>query len=433
MKYRFGLSLSGGGYRAAAFHLGTLRYLHKAGVLGKLECLSVVSGGAIIGAAYCLKIKDFNGFDEFERFLKGRLQENIIKKILLSGLTIRVALFVTLTVLGTIVFVSIGPWIAFTYVIALIFLVAKFQFKIFPVSIFIEDIFDKMFYEKKTLSDLVENPCLIINSTNLQSGRLFYFTRDSISDSTYDNSYSGYRRQVFKAETFPIAKAVMCSSCFPSFFTPIEIGKEYFLDPKEAEKVKPILVDGGVYDNQGIHKLTHKEGQFECRTVVVSDAGNLLPFDGRYNNTYSLLLRTVEVFMNRIKMFQMMTNLYQNNCSDGKEIAYITLGWNIDALIPGFVRNLRNGNLNESVRNVHGLSDEFVSSQSDQEIADHIARSINFTDIKGRGPSEKQIIISRSVSTNLTALSEEQIDALSLYAETMTELQIKLYCPTLLN
>src|SRR5688572_4601484 len=101
MKYAFGLSLSGGGYRAAAFHLGTLRYLHKAGVLGKLECLSVVSGGAIIGAAYCLKIKDFNGFDEFERFLKSRLQENIIKKILLSGLAIRVALFVTLTVLGT--------------------------------------------------------------------------------------------------------------------------------------------------------------------------------------------------------------------------------------------------------------------------------------------------------------------------------------------
>ncbi|MEO8498164.1 MAG: hypothetical protein ABI614_24120, partial [Planctomycetota bacterium] len=36
------LALSGGGYRAAAFHLGTLRTLHEAGLLQSVDVLSTV-------------------------------------------------------------------------------------------------------------------------------------------------------------------------------------------------------------------------------------------------------------------------------------------------------------------------------------------------------------------------------------------------------
>ncbi|MGA7938035.1 MAG: hypothetical protein WCA35_31085 [Kovacikia sp.] len=41
---RIGLALSGGGYRAAAFHLGTLAYLHQIGLLQQLRRLSTVCG-----------------------------------------------------------------------------------------------------------------------------------------------------------------------------------------------------------------------------------------------------------------------------------------------------------------------------------------------------------------------------------------------------
>lgn len=40
-----GLCLSGGGYRAAIFHLGALRWLNQCGVLSRLGTLSAVSGG----------------------------------------------------------------------------------------------------------------------------------------------------------------------------------------------------------------------------------------------------------------------------------------------------------------------------------------------------------------------------------------------------
>jgi NTE family protein len=431
MKYKFGVSLSGGGYRAAAFHLGTLRFLHKAGILKKVECFSTVSGGSIIGAAYCLRIDELKTFEKFEVFIKMNLQKSIIRRVLFSLPFLRLVLlsFLTLSTIVYFTFFTLSPWVGFVILFMGFGLLIKFQFKLFPVSEIIEDIYNRMFYEKAVLTDLPANPVLVINSTNLQSGRLFYFTRDNISDSTYDNTYEGSQKKVFKHDKFPVAKAVMSSSCVPSFFTPIAIEKDLLIDPEK--NIRPVLVDGGIYDNQGIHKLTHKDGMFECNTVIVSDAGNLLPFEGSYNNILTLLLRTVEVFMNSIKMFQMMTNLYQNKSGNGREIAYVTLGWDIDNLISGFVKNLRNGNVIKSVRDVHKLTDDFIAKHDDGQISDHMKMRINFEAIKSNAASSEQIKIARLVSTNLTALSTSQIDALSLHAETMTEIQTKLYCPAI--
>jgi len=45
-KKTIGLALSGGGYRAAGFHLGTLRALNKLGVLPNIDRFSTISGGS---------------------------------------------------------------------------------------------------------------------------------------------------------------------------------------------------------------------------------------------------------------------------------------------------------------------------------------------------------------------------------------------------
>lgn len=47
---RIGLALSGGGFRAAAFHLGMLRKLHELRLLQCIDLLTCVSGGSIAGA-----------------------------------------------------------------------------------------------------------------------------------------------------------------------------------------------------------------------------------------------------------------------------------------------------------------------------------------------------------------------------------------------
>src|SRR5687768_10046990 len=53
-----GLALSGGGFRAAFFHVGILARLAETGTLRKVEVISTVSGGSILGALYYLALKD---------------------------------------------------------------------------------------------------------------------------------------------------------------------------------------------------------------------------------------------------------------------------------------------------------------------------------------------------------------------------------------
>jgi predicted acylesterase/phospholipase RssA len=55
---RIGLALSGGGFRAALYHIGVLARLAEMDVLRKVEALSCVSGGSIIGAHYYLEVRN---------------------------------------------------------------------------------------------------------------------------------------------------------------------------------------------------------------------------------------------------------------------------------------------------------------------------------------------------------------------------------------
>jgi predicted acylesterase/phospholipase RssA len=53
---KLGLALSGGGFRAAFFHVGVLASLAEAGLLRQVRVISTVSGGAIVGALYYLHV-----------------------------------------------------------------------------------------------------------------------------------------------------------------------------------------------------------------------------------------------------------------------------------------------------------------------------------------------------------------------------------------
>src|SRR4051794_24973367 len=90
---KIGLSLSGGGYRAAAFHLGTLRKLKELNILNKIDVISTVSGGSIIGAYYALH-KD--NFDQFDKSLCDKLEQNIIRKVLSSFTFLKIVFFALL-------------------------------------------------------------------------------------------------------------------------------------------------------------------------------------------------------------------------------------------------------------------------------------------------------------------------------------------------
>lgn len=57
------LTLSGGGSRAIAYHLGCMRALHDQGILKDVGVISSVSGGSVIGALYAYSNDDFEAFE----------------------------------------------------------------------------------------------------------------------------------------------------------------------------------------------------------------------------------------------------------------------------------------------------------------------------------------------------------------------------------
>ena len=105
---RLGICLSGGGFRASFFHIGVLGRLAQRGLLRRLEVLSTVSGGSIIGALYFLHVKrllesrpDAEVTDQdfvdivarMERDVLAAVQKNVVMLTFLNPIkTIRMAL-----------------------------------------------------------------------------------------------------------------------------------------------------------------------------------------------------------------------------------------------------------------------------------------------------------------------------------------------------
>jgi len=80
-----GVALSGGGSRAAAFHLGCLRALHDRGLLPRVRVMSGVSGGALLAALYAYGPPTFEEFDALATAaLRRGLQRAIVRRFLTS-------------------------------------------------------------------------------------------------------------------------------------------------------------------------------------------------------------------------------------------------------------------------------------------------------------------------------------------------------------
>ncbi|MBL7710765.1 MAG: patatin-like phospholipase family protein [Chitinophagaceae bacterium] len=422
---RIGIALSGGGYRATAFHLGTLKKLEQLGILSRVNVISTISGGSITGACYCSRKGDFDAF--YQDLYSGLQTKNVIKRILLSWMGLRFLVFLLLFIgSGYFLFTSYA-WLFPIAIVLLLLVLLKFQFQLFPISKRIEQIYDEFFYQHFMLGQLPDQPTLVIGSTNLQTAKPFSFSKDWMQDSTYQYMDDPIK---FKPAKYPLARAVMASSCVPFAFTPVTIDKEFFDDEAEAGKVHPVLVDGGVYDNQGIHKVM-QSGQYNCGIVITSDAGCGSSGEMSFKNTFSLLMETVNVFMSRIKKSQMVRNVYDNASTVNKQVAYFSLGWDTENCISGFITNLDKQQITRFVIDAHQLKPEWVAAprKYETEITTYLKNRLGYDAIPKPTPEEKKI--ARSVSTNLTALSKQEVDCLIKQAEALTELQVKLYCPSL--
>ncbi len=229
------LCLSGGGYRAMLFHLGTLWYLNDAGYLPKLDRVSSVSGGSITAGVLATRWKQLQ-FDAAGRAANfGDAVVVPLRKM--AGTTIDA---------GSVIGGIFTPGTS--------------------VSDRIIKSYKKVLFGESTLQDIADRPRFVINATNVQTGSLFRFSKPYIAD---------YRIGRIMNPTTSVAAAVAASSAFPPILSPArldfqhgqwtELNQECGRPPFTT---KIVLTDGGVYDNMGIETAWKR-----CKRVLISDGG----------------------------------------------------------------------------------------------------------------------------------------------------------------
>jgi NTE family protein len=237
-----GICLSGGGYRAMLFHLGSLWRLNELGVLGSASRISSVSGGSIAAAATGLAWAHMDWRDGVAVDFVERVVAPVRR---LASRTIDVG-----SVLwgGLLPGVRVGDRVAAAY--------------------------RKHLLGDATLQDLPDDrggaPRFVINATSVQTGSLWRFSRRYMAN---------WRVGRADDPDLPLATAVAASSAFPPVLSPVVVPlRPGYLKPvrgadlhREPYTTELVLTDGGVYDNLGLETVWKRHD-----TVLVSDGGGQL-------------------------------------------------------------------------------------------------------------------------------------------------------------
>jgi predicted acylesterase/phospholipase RssA len=342
LRGKVGLALSGGGFRAALYHIGVFARLAELDMLRHVEVISCVSGGSIVGAYYYLMLQSLleskteaeitrEDYIEIVRaierdFLNG-VQKNIRMRMLFSPLNLFTfwrSSTERLAILYEKHFYAGIAKVKRTSVKDLY--INRQDLKIIPHGESTEFYprYDNWKREHKV-------PILILNATVLNTCHHWQFTATYMGeppqrlDSTIDGN-DWLRRMYYsqapsKYRKFPLGKAVAASACVPGLFDPLVLDELY------AEGYIPRLVDGGVYDNQGTASLLEEE----CNVLLISDASgqtagekessvSQLPVALRANSTLQARIRQSE--------YELLSSL--RDASSIRSLMYIHLKKNLE-------------------------------------------------------------------------------------------------------
>jgi NTE family protein len=305
------LALSGGGYRATLFALGSLWRLNELGLLRQMNRITSVSGGSITSAYLAINWneldfdKDTGTAKNFITLIAEPIQEFCSKSLdVLAGLS------------GLLLpFSTIGDKVAKRYA--------------------------KRLFGTKSLQDIPtpgEGPEFIFYATSLQTGVSVRFSKAAIAD---------YKVGELPNPQLPIAKIVGASSAFPPFFSPVVIkcnpnqwkktAGAYWYDNLKLRK-KIYLGDGGIYDNLGLEAIWNDN----FKTVFVCDAGapfkiNLKP----RRNWFQQSLRVNSIITEQTRALRKRTliNNYLEVDKDGNHLKYGGTYWGIATEINNYKLN----------------------------------------------------------------------------------------------
>jgi NTE family protein len=336
---KVGLALSGGGFRAALFHIGVLARMAELGLLRQAEVISTVSGGSIVGALYYLHAKHLletkpdaqigdadyvELVTRVERDFMVAVQKNIRARIFLNlwkNLLMAKPSYSRSDRIGDLLdrllYKPAWPeprpkrrWgLADTQI-------AMPELRIQPAGD------DRDFRpDEHNPGRFAKVPILTINATSLNTGHNWRFEAVRMGEPLprdprtrriaaevdknrrLDHGYfdadpgpRGHKAITSHQREFPLGLAVAASACVPTLFHPLAISGLY-------DGLRLELVDGGVHDNQGVQALFDAD----CTHLVVSDAsGQMADLNWPATRIPGVAGRSISIYGDRIRDEQLM-------------------------------------------------------------------------------------------------------------------------------
>jgi predicted acylesterase/phospholipase RssA len=313
---KIGLALSGGGFRAALFHIGVLARLAECDLLRQIEFFSCVSGGSIIGAHFYLELhkllseKPDNTIacDDYIQIVKK------VEKDFLDGVQRNIRTRVAAEWLTNLKMIFL-PNYSRTIRVGELYeseLFARVEDGHGKEKRWLDDLrIDPPGHARGSFNPKTDNwrrrakvPILVINATALNTGHNWQFTAswmgeppanvESEIDANYRLRRMYLRQAPQQSGRVRLGHAVAASSCVPGLFEPLPLEKLY---PDKVVR----LVDGGVHDNQGVAALLEQN----CSLLIVSDAsGQMNTDDDPATGLLGVPLRANSILQARVRVAQ---------------------------------------------------------------------------------------------------------------------------------
>lgn len=239
------LCLSGGGYRAALFHLGALTRLNELGLLGRIDTVSSVSGGSVLAAHLAGAVRPWPQPGEVVDDWEGTVAAPF-------------RAFTSLDVRTWPVLNRLLPWNWLRRDTAVRTLARLYE----------------KYLTGMRLGGLPDRPRFVLCATDMTFGVNWVF--DSGDGENLQPRMGDYQVGYGPLPDWPLGLAVAASSCFPPVFNPLRLRlagqrleRGAYDEADRAGLVDGLhLSDGGVYDNLGLEPVWK-----DHRTVLVSDGG----------------------------------------------------------------------------------------------------------------------------------------------------------------
>lgn len=311
------LALSGGGFRATLFHLGTLAALDERGCLGRIEAITAVSGGSILAAHCALNwgkyVRDgvLHASAPIFRLIIERDVRGAIGRRLPYISIARSFLQVLAWIIG---------WLDFILPLRWIEKIRRWSDQLTTTGQLIR-FYDRELFHDHVLSDLAKTttgevppPEINLLATNASLAATASFSAKGLKpvvpdpdESNLLNTSAGPAtetgiplatsngRRRFGADVTRVSTAVAASSAFPAFFTPVTIDQDvYHWESRSILPRRFLLTDGGVIDNLGIKQFLADDVKGR---VLLSDASATVDWETQHSRLLLIrnMFRTIDL------------------------------------------------------------------------------------------------------------------------------------------